>query len=104
MITVHTNHRNFQLDLLNERLPSGVSLVNLANPLGIQNDGNHTVEFEVDFRYTSPTAFALWILRKLRSIPGNHALVIHEENICLEMPEAIDLVARAVTRQSHVAA
>ena len=101
MISIHTNHRNFQLELLNERLPTGVTLVNLAVHPGEIEDGGHTIGLEVDFRYTSPTAFSLWILRKLRSIPGNHALVIHGENMSLEMPEAIDLVARAVTRHSH---
>lgn len=55
------------------------------------------VEVKVDFKAISGVAFALWILRRLRSIPGDHRIEIGGKDIPLHMPEAIDQVATALS-------
>ena len=59
-------------------------------------DGNYIFTLKINKRTVSPLAFSLWILRRLRSIPGEHRMEIRGAAIPLQMPEAIDVVARAI--------
>ncbi|WAC17819.1 hypothetical protein OVA24_11250 [Luteolibacter sp. SL250] len=48
---------------------------------------------KVNLRVISGTAFAMWILRKVRSIPGSHRIEINGRIMPMQMPEAIDIIA-----------
>ncbi len=61
----------------------------------------------VNLRIISGTAFAMWILRKVRSIPGNHRIEINGRIMPMQMPGAIDIIAEElvnVRRPLEVAA
>lgn len=59
-------------------------------------DGGHQFVLRVNLKVISSTAFAMWLLRKVRSIPGNHQLEIGGVAMPQQMPEAIDVIADAV--------
>lgn len=97
-IHVHTNRKDFIAALVRgEALPYGVSFAKNGEHFRIHDDGYVTVTMEVTLRAISGTAFSLWILRKLRSIGGDHRLEIRGEILPLQMPQAIDLIAERVT-------
>jgi len=91
---IKTDRPYFLADLTREPLPDGVSVVE-AVPR--RNSPGVKLQLAVNLRDISPTAFSLWVLRKLRSIAGDHRLEIGGKRLSLHMPEAIDLVAEAIT-------
>ena len=96
-IHVHTNRKDFIAALVRgEALPYGVTFAKNGEHFRSHSNGEATVTMEVNLRSISGTAFSLWILRKLRSIGGNHQLEIQGETVPLQMPQAIDLVAERV--------
>jgi len=97
-IHVHTNRKDFIAALVRgEALPYGISFAKNGEHFQTHPNGEVTVVMEVNLRSISGTAFSLWILRKLRSISGEHRLEIRGETIPLLMPQAIDLIAERVT-------
>lgn len=100
-ILIHTDHPAFEAALTRkETPPHGVSLRRLE-PAG---DGTVTWLVHVNFRTISATAFALWILRKIRSVPGHHRIEIGGKTMPTNMPEAIDVIANAVVARRRRAA
>ena len=97
-VLIHTDRKDFITALVRgEMLPHGVSFPKNGEHSKTLSDGDITVTLDVNLRAISGTAFALWVLRKLRSIPGGHRLEIRGEIMCLLMPQAIDLIADQVT-------
>ena len=97
-ILIHTDRKDFITALVRgEMLPYGVSFPKNGGHSKSHPDGEITVALDVNLRAISGTAFALWVLRKLRSIPGDHRLEIRGEIMPLLMPQAIDLIAEQVT-------
>jgi hypothetical protein len=88
--------------ILTDRPNLAASLVRgEAAPLGVRlpaesipgEDSGELLPLRVNLRVISGTAFAMWILRKLRSIPGNHRIEINGRVMPMHMPEAIDIIA-----------
>lgn len=97
-VLIHTDRKDFITSLVRgEMLPYGVSFPKNGEHSKSHPNGEITVTLEVNLRLISGTAFALWVLRKLRSIQGGHQLEIRGEIMCLLMPQAIDLIADQVT-------
>jgi hypothetical protein len=76
-----------------EPLPDGVKL-NISSRRSQGGGGRWLIK--VDLRLISGSAFSLWLLRKVRSIGGNHQIEIGGAIMPQHMPEAIDIVAEAV--------
>ena len=66
-------------------------------------DGTQHFTLKVNLKVISSTAFAMWLLRKIRSIPGHHRLEIGGAVMSQQMPEAIDLIADAVVNAKRLA-
>lgn len=97
-VLIHTDRKDFITSLVRgEMLPHGVSFPKNGEHSKSHPDGEITVALDVNLRSISGTAFSLWVLRKLRSIPGGHRLEIRGEMMSLLMPQAIDLIADRVT-------
>jgi len=97
-VLIHTDRKDFITSLLRgEMLPYGISFPKNGEYSRSLPDGEVTVTLDVNLRAISGTAFSLWILRKLRSIAGDHRLEIRGEIMPLMMPQAIDLIADQVT-------
>ena len=101
-ILIHTDRKDFANSLVRgEPLPHGVSFPKDGAPSMSHPAGEISVTLDVNLRSISGTAFALWVLRKMRSIPGGHRLEIRGETVPLLMPQAIDLIAEQVTGTSR---
>ena len=74
-----------------EPLPAGVTL-----RVSAKRPGSGRWLMKVDLRVISGPAFALWLLRKVRSIGGVHRIEIGGAEMPQQMPEAIDVIAEAV--------
>jgi len=59
---------------------------------------------KVDLRLISGPAFAMWLLRKVRSIGGHHQVEIGGVVMPQHMPEAIDVIAESVVNSRLKAA
>lgn len=80
-----------------EKRPRGVRLPEqMAHGAG----PDFSAPIRVNLGKISSTAFAMWILRKVRSIPGNHRIVIDGRVMVTRMPGAIDEIAGALVRSS----
>lgn len=96
-IFIFTDRKDFQAALLRgETLPYGVTVLPTEIEAWVPAGSEHAVALKVNLRAISGTAFALWILRRMRSIAGHHRIEIGGETIPLQMPQAIDLIAEAV--------
>jgi hypothetical protein len=96
-IFIITDRKDFQTALVRgEALPYGVSILPTEIEAWKSEASEHTVALRVNLRAISATAFALWILRRMRSIAGDHRIEISGDLIPLQMPQAIDLIAEAV--------
>jgi hypothetical protein len=92
-LLIRTDRRDFLHTLTrSENPPPGVTI----RPAQSSSPDEWAWVVRVDLRRTSGTAFALWILRKIRSIPGAHRIEIGGRPMPLQMPEAIDVIAEAV--------
>ncbi|RYD76849.1 MAG: hypothetical protein EOP84_16355 [Verrucomicrobiaceae bacterium] len=90
-VMILTDRSNLAANLVRgETAPLGVRLPAETLPDG---DGGARLPLRVNLRVLSGTAFAMWILRKIRSIPGNHRIEINGRTMPLHMPEAIDIIA-----------
>ena len=97
-VLILTDRKDFHLNLTrSEALPHGVSVrPREASETWKSETGGLSIELGVSLRAISGTAFALWILRRLRSIPGDHQILIAGQSYPTHMPEAIDLIADAL--------
>ncbi len=93
-ILIFTDRKDFHQQLVRgERPPGGIRLM---DPSAFGADGTHSVTLKVSLKSVSETAFAMWILRKIRSIPGHHRIEIGGVVMPQQMPEAIDVIAEAL--------
>jgi hypothetical protein len=90
-VTILTDRSNFAICLIRgEALPCGIRLHDELVDFG---GGGGNLILKVNLRLISGTAFAMWILRKVRSIPGNHRIRIDGQMMPIQMPRAIDVIA-----------
>jgi hypothetical protein len=75
--------------------PSGV-VVAPVDPASAQPGEGHRFPLKLNRRTLSPLAFSLWILRRLRSLPGSNRLEVSGESIPLDSPSAIDILLRRI--------
>ena len=100
-VLISTDRHNFHHLLVRGEIPPhGVVVPKSGIP---HPDGTQRVTLKVNLKMISGTAFAMWLLRKIRSIPGNHRLEIGGAVMSQQMPEAIDLIADAVVNAKRVA-
>jgi hypothetical protein len=97
-IQILTDRKNFSEALTRGELPPHGVAVHSVEPVEAWQsvDPGFRVELRVNLRAISSTGFALWILRRLRSIPGDHQILISGQPYPTQMPEAIDLIADAL--------
>ena len=93
-VVIISERRDFQSTLL--RQEAAMQGGEIAGEPVTDGDGGYKFVLKINKRTVSPLAFSLWILRRLRSIPGEYRLEIGGQLIPLQMPEAIDLVAGAL--------
>lgn len=88
-VLIHSDKSHLADTLIRgEAPPPGVRLT--------QTNESGVLLIRVNLRVLSGTAFAMWILRKLRFIPGNHRIEIGGTAMPLHMPAAIDLIAESL--------
>ncbi|MBX3739859.1 MAG: hypothetical protein KF712_02620 [Akkermansiaceae bacterium] len=90
-VIILTDRPNLATNLARgEAVPLGVRLPTESIPGG---ESGALLPLRVNLRVISGTAFAMWILRKVRSIPGNHRIEINGRVMPMHMPAAIDIIA-----------
>jgi len=95
-VLIHTDRNQFAANLLRgEAVPLGIRMAK-----GVVEDSGK-LPLRVNLRVISSTAFAMWVLRKVRSIPGNHRIEIDGRIMPMHMPQAIDSIAEALVNSGR---